>query len=148
MKKLHSITTVLHQNKSIHSISVHAKMLNQMNLALQQILPTDFISRCSIANIRGNTLILETGSASIANLLRFQSTDLCQQISQQCNLSITQLKINVRPISYGLTKQNPTRRATTISTDNAALLSATAETINDPALKNALTKLAKRVKNT
>ncbi len=148
MKKLHPITDVLQKNKPIHNLSLHSQRLNQINLVLQQILPADFISRCHLANIRDNSIILQTDSASIANLLRFQADSICQQISTQCQLNISQLKIKVRPLTtLQQSKAKSTRHAIAISADNIAIISATAETINDPALKNALTKLAKRVKN-
>lgn len=148
MKKLHPITDVLQKNKPIHNLSLHSQRLNQINLVLQQILPADFISRCHLANIRNNNIILQTDSASIANLLRFQADAICQQISAQCQLDISQLQINVRPLtSLQQNKAKSTRHAIAISPDSAAIISATAETISDPALKNALAKLAKRVKN-
>ena len=144
MKKPHPIADVLQKNKPIHNLSLHSQRLNQINLVLQQILPADFITRCHLANIRDNTLILQTDSASIANLLRFQADSICQQISIQCTLDISQLQVKVRPLAGVIEKS--TRRATEISPDNAAILSTAAESTSDPALKNALAKLAKRVK--
>ncbi len=145
MKKPHPITDVLHQNKSLHNLSLHSQRLNQINLALQQALPADFISRCHLANMRDNTLILHTDSASVANLLRFQSDTLCQQISAQCDVTISQLHIKVRPAHTQSATQLPIRQANLLSADNATLIAATAETTSDPTLKNALAKLAKRV---
>jgi hypothetical protein len=147
MKKPHPIIDVLHQNKLFQNLSQHSHRLNQINLALQQALPADFISRCHIANLRDNTLILHTDSASVANLLRFQSAELCQQISQQYELNISQLQIKVRPDHPQSATTLAMRQASPLSTDNAALISATADSITDPALKNALAKLATRVKS-
>lgn len=148
MKKPHPVTDVLHQNKLLQNLSQQSHRLNQINLVLQQALPADFVSRCHIANVRDNTLILQTSSASVANLLRFQADTLCQQISQQCDLTISALDIKVRPASTQNTAKQPlNRQATALSADNAAIISATAESISDPALKNALTKLAMRAKN-
>ena len=147
MKKPHPITTVLQKNKSIHALSLHSQRLTQINLALQQTLPANFVSRCHLANMRDDTIILHTDSASIANLLRFQADSLCQQVSAQCGLDISQLQIKVRPHLPTLSKNTRSARsATAISPDNAAIISTVAESVGDLALKNALTKLAKRVK--
>ena len=147
MKRPNPITDILHQNKPIRALSLHSQQLAQINLVLQQILPADFVSRCHLANIRDRTLILHTDSASIANLLRFQADSLCQQISTQCNLDISRLQIKVRPnVSAAPSTPAPIRHATAISPDNAAIIATTAEAIEDPALKNALSNLAKRVK--
>ncbi len=94
-----------------------------------------------LANIDHNTLTVHTDSPAWAARLRFKTADILDYARKLCApISLRTMRIKVVP-----PERHPktTKRAVKLSRKNARLILETANSITDPALRAALTRLSR-----
>lgn len=125
--------------KAIH----RGKKLQQLSRWVQGVLDPELGNHCQVLNLRGRSLLLATDATVWATRLRYQIPMLLQALQQHESLKeLSDIQIRVSPINAAPTKQ--TKRPLALSADSAHCLQQCAETISDPALSQALQRLAAR----
>ncbi len=120
-----------------------ARYLESVDRALQQLLGSSLAGHCRVANINGDTLVLQTASAAWGSRLRFLGPRILQQLSRQLGWDrVQRVKVQVRPEAFPA-REMPVRRPR-LSAESAALLSQVAEATAHPALQEALRRLSRR----
>ncbi|MGE3920075.1 MAG: DciA family protein [Gammaproteobacteria bacterium] len=86
------------QNSNLGKILARANQLQLLNKQLSDYLSSEFLGRCTVANIRNNSLIIQANNAIIATQLRFQSGDLLEYFRNKANLrNLCSIQVIVRP---------------------------------------------------
>lgn len=120
-----------------------AKILMELEVLLQELLPAPLKEHCRVLAIRDETLVLATSSPVWAARLRFHSPLLVKQLSNVKTVKLRTVCVRVRPPEMA---SPPPRRQAALCPGKAgaAALQQVAQTISDPELKTALLRLAKR----
>ena len=118
----------------------HARTLQQLERLVRAALPADLAAHCSVMNLKKETLVLATDSPAWAARLRFAVPGLVKQLQCQLSTPLTRAEIRVRPVSQEI--QESARHPPALSMASATLLARTAEGIENPALREALYRLA------
>lgn len=136
------LSSICQTSQQLQQIAKRAKKLAQLNIILQEILPSQLAGRCQLANMQNNKLIIHTENAAIASLLRFHSATLIKTFSSQLAAPVDRVEVKVKP-DY---RHQPSANTNTLnmSDSNAALIAQTAAGLDDGQLKTALHKLARR----
>lgn len=130
---------------NLQHLLARAKALQQLTDEVRQYLPAHLAPHCSVANIRGNCLILHTDTAARASLLRYHLPALIKHLQQHQDLhSLGRASIKVRP-QPRQPLISPAGRCLKLSQANASLLRHVANGVSDPGLKAAFLRLAQRV---
>ncbi|CAB1276917.1 conserved protein of unknown function [Candidatus Nitrosacidococcus tergens] len=95
-------------NKLIHCaqgnlqyIFNRSKFLQELSLRVNQSLPKEIGSYCTVGNIRGSFLILYTDSDSRASLLRYYVPTIIRDIQQYLKTTISyKIKIRIQPLLF------------------------------------------------
>lgn len=128
----------------LQHLLARAKALQQLTHKVHQYLPAQLAPHCSIANIRGNCLILHTDTAARASLLRYHLPALIKHLQQHQELrSLGRASIKVRPHPRQ-PSASPAGQRAKLSQANVSLLRQVAKGTSDPCLKAAFLRLAHR----
>lgn len=133
-------------NQDLHALLAKVKRLNELNTALTPYLDRNIRDYCQVANIVGQQLILIAANGSIATQVRFQSADLLQKFKQDPILNTIQsIHCKVRPSTTQPTAStsSQSKKLPPLSLDTANLIQDIAQSIEDPAVRAALEKIAK-----
>lgn len=125
--------------------SMQASVCDQEKMCalVRSLLPENLASHCLYVQSKDGQLLIYADSSAWASRLRFFSRDLTARL-KDAGRSVK--KINVRVLLTNPERPKPSRCARLLSTDNAALLAAVAEGIDDPALADALRRLSRHVR--
>jgi hypothetical protein len=136
------ITNAYKQNSMLKKLAKHSQLLSKLNHLLQQSLPPHFAAQCQLANVKSDTIVIQTNNPSLASLLRFQSATLCKTLNEQTGYSLTKVEVKVNPnhSPFHVNHSN----TLTLSNSAAETISLTAAVIEEGPLKTALEKLARR----
>ena len=147
MKKPDRIDAVCKKNNYLQGLIKRAQWLNNLNIILQQTLPTSFSAHCRLVNVHDDVLVVHTDNASYASLLRFQAKTLCKTFSEQCHTQFNKLEVKVRPLTMAAaTKPRGIINNLNLPVQAADALKTIAVSIDDDALKQSLNRLAKKIK--
>lgn len=123
----------------------HSLRLKQLDYGIKSLLPEGLASHCRIANVRKNVLIMQADSTSWATRLRYQSAEIVKQLTQYDALKgIKSIRVTVAPAKKQ--RKMERRKARPISEQNAAILSSTAEALDNHELADALRRLARNTR--
>jgi hypothetical protein len=119
-----------------------ARRLQHLEKAVLQLLPENLSAHCKVLNLKSEILVLATSSPAWAARLRFAAPNLLKQLECQLALTTTirtiQVKIDPETVEIqSLKKQQPK-----LSLASGTLLAQTANSVNHPALQEALYRLA------
>ena len=118
---------------------------------IRSVLPPEFDGHVKVANVRNNSLILVTDSPVWTTRLRQLSSHILQALKDNSsNLPKTQIihhiQIQTRYQASGSPPpQRPVKQKPELSRNTAERLRQSADSIDDPQLKQALARLAKNV---
>jgi hypothetical protein len=127
----------------LQHLLAQASFLQQLNETSYQCLPTNLAAHCLVANIRGNRLILHTDSAAHATLLRYHVPLLIEHLQRHHGLpNLCKATIKVRPLPSS--PSTAPKQSTYLTPATAALLRMIASRAEDPQLKAAFLRLARR----
>jgi hypothetical protein len=127
------------------SLVARARILMDLQVLLDELLPAPLNEHCRVLAIRDETLILATNSPVWAARLRFHAPLLVKQLSSHQNVNLRTVRVRVRPPEKA-TLPAPARRQAALRPGKAgaAALKQAAQTVSDAGLKTALLRLANR----
>ncbi len=125
------------------------KRLAELQQHLSTYIDAKIWKYCQVGNLAENRLTLIVANGSIATQLRFQTAELLQRFSKDKSLKhIRMIECKVRPV-----QSQPSRMANTpdkhmpmLSPTVAEIIKDAAESLDDPALKEIMERIAKRSK--
>ncbi len=129
---------------NVADLVTQTRINQKLSQSLNNLLDPALRDHLRLANIRAQTLILITDSAAWASRARYFSPVLLQKLKNNSHIfgDIRKIDIQVQPATLPPRPARPLPRH--ISDSAAKCLSATADSIDDVELKNALNRLAKR----
>jgi len=121
------------------------RKLQRLEQAVLQLLPENLSAHCKVQNLKSEILVLATTSPAWAARLRFAVPDLIKQIECQLSLTIRTIQIKIEPET---TEFQPLKRQQPkLSLASGTLLAQTANSVNHPALQEALYRLAAKARD-
>ncbi len=123
-----------------------AQRIQSANALLQGMLPEDLAPYCRLMNIAFDTAVIETSNANIATRLRYMTRELLNSLRYHDFLrNIKKIKVKVHTPARKKPPQ-PQRQVNPISGKSGDLIRESAESIDNPSLRDSLLKLAKHGK--
>lgn len=122
-----------------------AKKLQRLEQAVLQLLPADLAAHCKVMNLKNEILILATSSSAWAARLRFAMPELIKQLGCQHALNLRTVQVRVEPDEVEIQKVK--HHQPTLSMASGTLLAQTAQSVNHPALQEALYRLAAKARD-
>ena len=117
-----------------------ARHLQQLEQAVLQLLPDNLSAHCNVQNLKSEILVLSTSSPAWAARLRFVAPDLIKQLECHLAQTIRTIKVKIEPETLKI--QSVKRQKPKLSLASGTLLAQTANSVNHPALQEALYRLA------
>ncbi len=124
------------------SLQKRAGHLQLIHEKIQSILPPPLGDHFTLANVNQNCLTLHTDSPAWAARLRFKTAEILNIIKPLCDTSPPK-SIRIKVVLPSVVSTKPRRRQK-MSDTNAKLILDTANSIKDPILRDALSRLSKR----
>ncbi|MFQ5469788.1 MAG: DUF721 domain-containing protein [Gammaproteobacteria bacterium] len=144
MRTSKSVKGILSTSEHLSKLIQFANQLEKLTRITRSCLPTPVNNHVNVANLKDNTLIIHTDSATWATQLRFHLPDLLRQLRIDHNLkSICSIRTKVVPNQI-VTKTKAEHQPLT-SPSSSALLQNFADSIDDQPLKEAIHRLAKNI---
>lgn len=130
----------------VAELVTHARQLGHLSSIVQAMLEPALANHCQLAHFDGSRMVLVADSPVWASRLRFSINTLLSQLRQYSNKfhALSQIEVQVKPILPSIPAPATTKRE--LSAQAAHCLAESAEGIEDPALKQALQRLARRKK--
>lgn len=133
--------SILTQITPVKALMQKASYLNRLQQCLNIYLSTTLQEHCAVASFQNGVLTILMTSAQWATRMRYQQNKLKQQLQQHQEFNdISKIIIKVSPKPLKKTEQI---NDLLLSLNTATIISETAKGIKDPALKEALERLAK-----
>jgi hypothetical protein len=121
-----------------------ARKLQRLERAVLGLLPENLAAHCSVMNMKNEILILAVPTSAWAARLRFAGPELVKQLKGQFALSLRSVQIRIQPETVEI--QSIRRPQLKLSLASGTLLVQTAQTVNHPALREALYRLAAKAR--
>ncbi|HHH43680.1 MAG TPA: DUF721 domain-containing protein [Gammaproteobacteria bacterium] len=121
------------------------RRLQQLEQAVQQLLPENLSAHCTVLNLKSEILVLTAPSPAWAARLRFVIPDLIKQL--QCQLGLTVRTVQVKIAPERVENQPVTSHRPRLSLASGTLLAQTAHSVKHPALQEALYRLAAKARD-
>lgn len=151
--KLRSVGNLLNDRANpSRKLLEHSLRLERLGGQVGALLPDACRPHCRVANLRGGLLSIAADSPAWAARIRFLAPRLLQVLQQprslqrQTDLPIHRIEISVMPVETSIAR--PATRRPGLSHKTLALLEETAQSMDDPALRAALLRLARRRRST
>lgn len=145
--KLRSIGNLLNDRANPSRMLLeHSLRLERLSGQVRALLPDACRPHCRVANLRGGLLSIAADSPAWAARVRFLAPRLLQNLQRQSDLPIHRIEVSVMPVEISIAR--PTIRRPGLSHKTLALLEETAQSMDDPALRAALLRLARRRRST
>lgn len=126
---------------SLSAILRNAQRLERLDTILKYTLQPPLDGIVQLANYREGILILLTPSPVWASRLRHMLPQLRQDLLHQSRFKeLRDIQVRIAPLERATDTRQPANHH--LSPESAAILKRTADTIQDPALKSALQRLA------
>jgi hypothetical protein len=121
-----------------------ARKLQRLEQAVLGLLPGNVAAHCKVMNLKNEILVLAAPSSAWAARLRFAAPELVQQLKGQYALQLRTIQVHIQPESHEIQsiRQPPLK----LSLASGTLLAQTAQTVNHPALREALYRLAAKAR--
>ncbi|MDX5333593.1 MAG: DUF721 domain-containing protein [Gammaproteobacteria bacterium] len=122
-----------------------ARLLERLNFSLRGLLPAPLGEHCWAAGIRDQELTLVTDASTWASQLRYLQREILKQINAEygTEYGLALKKCRVRIAAPRLSRE-PVRHRLTLSPESGRALERAAGATEDPELRAALQKLARR----
>lgn len=119
-----------------------ARLLQTMTRSVQDLLSEPLASHCWVGGVHGKYLHLVADGSAWATRLRYQQHDILKRINSEFGLTLKALRIKMISPSRQASPIKQTPRA--VSAAAATALNQAARSTDDPELKAAFLRLAKR----
>jgi len=121
-----------------------ARKLQRLEQAVLGLLPGNVAAHCKVMNLKNEILVLAAPSSAWAARLRFAGPQLVEQLKGQFALNLRTIQIRIQPETVEIqTIRQPQLK---LSLASGTLLAQTAQTVNHPALREALYRLAAKAR--
>ncbi|MDH5472022.1 MAG: DUF721 domain-containing protein [Gammaproteobacteria bacterium] len=120
-----------------------ASQLNKLTRLVRSSLPSECRNHVSVADIRDQQLILITDSPVWSSRLRLYQNSILEMLKNHANIQLNQVHIKQTQPKH--IAQAPALNNRYLSSSSAKLLKQTADSIDDPDLHQALSKLAGKI---
>jgi len=132
-----------HQSEHLNGLLDQVHLRRRLTNVLRSTLPEPLASRCLVANVDNDTLVVGCHSSAWAAKLRYQLPGLLDRFKSLPELpSLKYIRVRVQPLREE--QPPPVYRRLKMSSHSAALISTIADNTVDPALKAALHRLSRR----
>ena len=121
-----------------------ARKLQRLQQAVLGLLPADLAAHCKVMNLKNEILVLAAPSSAWAARLRFAGPELVKQLSGQFAVKLRGVQIRILPETLEI--QSIKQPSLKLSLASGTLLAQTAQTVNHPALQEALYRLAAKAR--
>jgi len=128
---------------TLQTLVTQAMELKQLNELLQQYVSEELAPHCKVVGFEQGCLTLATSNGNYATLLRYQVSELLSALRREPNFcGLGSIKVQVSAVSAPLVKKPEEKVERAISVEASNSLLSAAEGIENPAIKEALEKLA------
>lgn len=124
----------------LHALTTRARQLERLDGEVRRLLP-ELGGHCRVANVRRGTLVLQADSPAWASRLRYQTRSLLGQLQHRGYANLNAVQVRIAPATA---ERRPPPRRARLSNASGELLRQTAEDLDNPALRAALRRLARR----
>lgn len=129
------------RSAAVERLFRNVEFLQSINKIIKESASSKLATHCAAAGIRDRQLVILVDSPAWATRLHFEQNAIMQHVRQQPEMnSLTGIQIKVRP--KDAPPVNIVRKIEPLTPQASADLRACADKINDPALANALRRLA------
>lgn len=136
------------QNSQVVDLITHGRTLYALSVRLKPLINQYITREWQIGGFSREEITLIVDSAESAHRLRYQSANLLDEIRRlECFKLLKVIKIKVRPVAAGKTSpKSPDKKYDLIySSMGQQQLKTLADTVQDPALKASLMRLADHI---
>lgn len=144
------VTTYLEGGRrELQTLFAKIRLIESYNVKITDYLDPVVRKYCQVANIVDKCLVMIVANSSIATQLRFQTHDLLQRFKEDSLLrNIKEIQYKVRPYTHSRNRFNhsPPKELPLLSKETATIIHSIAESLEDPALRIAMEKIASHVK--
>lgn len=123
-------------------LASQVKELQALNRLILDCVPTELLGHVQVAGLKDARLVLCVPSPAWASKLRYCAEDIGRRVSAKTGISVKTVKVLIDPKSA--TTPRKKHAGLYISKQSARQFKALADTIDNPALKKALTRLSGR----
>lgn len=142
--KAQQTTVLLQENVPLQRLVQRAQHIDRLQQLLNQCLQPAARAHCHLATYQDTTLTLIITDGLWATRLRYQQKRLLAQLQQLPEFSqVLRLQFKVRP---PMQPEKPPARNIDFSEQTGEVIQASAKAITDPALREALERLARHTK--
>ena len=118
--------------------------LDQLNRVIRATVPENCKHHISVAGIRENQLILVTDSPVWASRLRLYTQNMISMLAEHAGIDVNSVRIKL--IQPKIEPEAPAPKHRHLNKSNADMIKQTADSIDDPELRQALYHLAENQK--
>lgn len=127
---------------NLHQLVSHCSQLQHLTRLVREFLPSPLNQHCHAANVRNQQLILHADSSAWATMLHYQTPALLEHLRRQPGLEYIS-NIRTRTMPHYQRKSGITPSSFGLSDSTAALIGSLADSMSNPALKEALLRLVR-----
>ena len=140
MPNMKSVTKILHSpSAGLQAILEKASVLQEINLQLQAFLPTPLNRHITLANVRGDTIVILADSSVWLTKARYQGTEILRFFTQDVGLTkLNKIQFKVQPHTDAAIKPETLGE----SGSAAGCLHRASDQLRDPSLKAAVEQLS------
>lgn len=148
MKKNHTTISKISEHlsgnhNSLATLFEKANLLRQLNQLFQSAIDPELAKHCLVANYRSSILIVEAQSAAWAMQIRYRANEMIKNLrTLDLFKKLERIECYILPNSES--SKTVVNNKISLSKEDAELLISTSDSIKNPALKNALLRLARR----
>lgn len=132
------------RGSNLESLLERAQYLQNLTGILRENIDPVFSSHISVANLRGDTVIITAASPAWLSKIRYLAPVILQMLKQEPGLQgLSNIQFKVQPADEPQ-PQDQTTRHIRLSTSSSEILESAAAGISDPELANALKRLSQK----
>ena len=142
----HKISFYLNASDNLRSLADEARRIAQLQQIFQKIAPQPLAQACRVKQQQGSTLIIVAENAAIAAKVKQLAPRLLTSY-QKLGLEVTSIRVEVQ-VREGAPDTHTRREPKRLSLETIGNLEGLAAGLEESPLKQALTRLAARQRNT
>ena len=130
-------------NTELEGLVTHAKHLRRLQGQYQQLVSENMAKNCQVANFQQGTLTLCCQSSAWATRAKMETRQMVASLTETSAFrELTNIEIITRPATQAIDKKEKIKEIS-MSSESANAIAGMAETISDPALRDALQRLSR-----